>query len=50
MQEKQNQRFVAKFVNGYHVVFDSVNYENIQIGYLKTEVDKLVRKLNKEVK
>ena len=51
MVERKFMRYVAKFVNGFHCVFDTLNYENVQVCFLKKEVNELVKKLNqKEVK
>lgn len=39
-------RYQVKFVNSYWTIFDSVNYENFQIHYLKKEAVEAAKKLN----
>ena len=45
MQNKQ-ERYVAKFVNGAWVAFDTDAYENIRVFYLKRDVDEAVKRMN----
>ena len=47
MQNKQ-ERYVAKFVNGFHVIFDTEAYENIRVFYLKRDVDEAVKRMNNQ--
>lgn len=39
-------RYVAKFVNGFHVSFDTENYENTQVFYLRKDAVEAVKKMN----
>lgn len=39
-------RFVHKFVNGYHVSFDTVNFENTHVFFLKKDADEAVKQMN----
>lgn len=41
-------RYVAKFVNGFHVSFDTENYENTQVFYLRKDAVEAVRKMNNQ--
>lgn len=40
------QRYEARFVNGFHVCFDTEAYEVTQIFYLKREAEEAVKKMN----
>ena len=42
-------RYTAKFVNSYWVVFDAVNYENVQVTYLRKDCIEVVKKMNTKV-
>ena len=39
-------RYVAKFVNVFHVSFDTENYENTQVFYLRKDAEEAVKKMN----
>ena len=39
-------RYVAKFVNGFHVSFDTESYENTQVFYLRKDAVEAVKKMN----
>ena len=44
------ERFKVKFVNGFWVSFDTVNFENTQVYFLKRDAVVAVKAINKEVK
>jgi len=44
------ERFIPKFVNGYHVVFDTANYENVEVCYLAKECAQRCVQLNRRLK
>ena len=46
---KQVQRFVVKFVNGFWVTFDSSNYENTHLHTLRKDAESFTKKLNGKV-
>ena len=47
MQNKQpTLRFVPKFVNGYWVTFDTVNYENTHVHLLQKVAVEFTKNLN----
>jgi hypothetical protein len=39
-------RYVAKFVNSFWVSFDTENYENTQVFYLRKDAVEAVKKMN----
>ena len=39
-------KYVAKFVNGFHVSFDTENYENTQVFYMLKDEEEAVKKMN----
>lgn len=39
-------RYSAKFVNSFWVSFDTENYENTQVFYLKRDAVEAVKKMN----
>ena len=39
-------RYVAKFVNSFWVPFDTENYENTQVFYLRKDAVEAVKKMN----
>ena len=39
-------KYVAKFVNGAWVSFNTETYENTQVFYLKRECEEAVKKMN----
>ncbi len=39
-------RYVAKFVNGYWVSFNTETYENTQVFYLRKDAEEAVKKMN----
>ena len=39
-------RYVAKFVNGFHVSFDTESYENTRVFYLRKDAEEAVKKMN----
>ena len=41
-----NQRFIAKFNNGFHKVFDTVTYSDAYLHYLRKEAVEHVTYLN----
>lgn len=41
-------RFVHKFVNGFHVAFDTENYENVQLFALKKDAVAGVKQMNQK--
>jgi len=44
-------RYTNKFVNGFHCIFDTVSYENVQVCYLRKDAIELAKKFNnKEIK
>ena len=44
-------RYTVKFVNNYWMTFDTLNYENTHLHYLKKDAVEFTKKLNqKEVK
>jgi len=44
-------RYTVKFVNGFYATFDTVEYQNTHLHYLKKEAIEFTKKLNqKEVK
>ena len=47
MQNNQ-QRYVAKFVNGAWVAFDRESYESIRVFYLKRLADEAVKRMNNQ--
>lgn len=45
MQDK----YTVKFINGYWVIFNTEQYENTQICYLKKDAQDLCKKMNIKV-
>lgn len=43
-------KYIAKFVNGFHVAFNTETYENTQVFYLKRECEEAVKKMNQRGK
>ena len=41
-----NMKYIAKFVNGYHVSFNTETYENTQVFYLRKDAVEAVKKMN----
>ena len=41
-------KYTAKFVNGYHVSFNTETYENTQVFYLKRDCLEAVKRLNQQ--
>ena len=39
-------KYIAKFVNGYWVSFNTETYENTQVFYHKRECEESVKKMN----
>ena len=39
-------KYVAKFVNGYWVSFNTETYENTRVFYLRKDAEKAVKKMN----
>ena len=39
-------KYVAKFVNGFHVSFDTENYENTKVFYWRKDAMEAVKKMN----
>ena len=39
-------KYVAKFVNGYWVLFNTETCENTQIFYLRKDAEEAVKKMN----
>ena len=39
-------KYIAKFVNGYHVSFNTETYENTQVFYLRKDADLRVSVFN----
>ena len=39
-------KYVAKFVNGYWVSFNTETYENTQVFYLRKDAEEVVKKMN----
>jgi len=46
--QNTKQRYVAKFVNGFHVSFDTEAYENTRVFYLKRDTDEAVKRMNNQ--
>lgn len=46
--QNTKQRYTAKFVNGFHVSFDTDAYENIRVFYLQRDVDEAVKRMNNQ--
>lgn len=42
----KNMKYIAKFVNGYHVAFNTETYENTQVFYLHKDAEEAVKKIN----
>ena len=40
------ERYKVKFVNSYWVAFDTENYENTQVFYLRKDAVEAVKKMN----
>ena len=43
-------KYVAKFVNGYHVSFNTETYENTQVFYLRKDAEEAVKKMNNNLR
>lgn len=43
---ESNMRYIVKFTNGYHKVFDTQKYEDVSMHGLKTDADKACQRLN----
>lgn len=41
-------KYIAKFVNGFHVSFNTETYENTQVFYLKRDCLEAVKRLNQQ--
>ena len=41
-------KYVAKFVNGYWVSFNTETYENTQVFYLRKDAEEAVKKMNNQ--
>ena len=41
-------KYVAKFVNGYWVSFNTETYENTQVFYLRKDAEDAVKKMNNQ--
>ena len=39
-------KYIAKFVNGAWVSFNTETYENTQVFYLRTDAEEAVKKMN----
>lgn len=46
--QNTKQRYVAKFVNGFHCAFDTEAYENIRVFYLQRDVNEAVKRMNNQ--
>lgn len=44
-----NQRYVVKFTNGFHKVFDNEEYTDVQKCYLRKEAKDICKQLNGKV-
>lgn len=41
-------RYTVKFINGFHVTFDTLNYENTHLHFLKRDAVEFTKKLNQK--
>ena len=41
-------KYIAKFVNGLHVSFNTETYENVQVFYLKRDCIEAVKRMNQQ--
>ena len=41
-------KYIAKFVNGFHVSFNTETYENVQVFYLKRDCIEAVKRMNQQ--
>ena len=39
-------KYIAKFVNGYHVAFNTETYENTRVFCLRKDAEEAVKKMN----
>ena len=46
-QTKQSDRYVLKFNNGYYKTFDTVDYTDVCLHYLKSQAEEYTANKNK---